>query len=129
MAKFGTMGTQPDGEGWTVTTKFASRYLGNNRKRSRISSEKEWLNAGNFEKCSEGQTMKKKTYTLNVRQTGQYQYEVTVTEIGAMKMTATLNSELNVTLHEILKPITTRSLILVITDHDGDRQGLDVYPR
>ena len=73
--------------------------------------------------------MKKKPYTLNVRQTGQYQYEVTVTEIGAMKLAATLDSELNITLHEILKPITTRSFILVITDHDGDREGLDVYPQ
>jgi hypothetical protein len=73
--------------------------------------------------------MKKKTYTLNVRQAGQYQYEVTVTEIGAMKTTATLDNARNITLHEILKHITTRSLILVITDHDADREGLDVYPQ
>jgi hypothetical protein len=73
--------------------------------------------------------MKKKTYTLNVRQTGQYPYEVTDTEIGATKMAATLDSALNITLHEILKHITTRSLILVITDNDADREGPDVYPQ
>jgi hypothetical protein len=73
--------------------------------------------------------MKKKTYTLNVRQTGQYQYEVTVPEIGATKMAATLDSALNITLHEILKHITTRSLILMFADHDADREGPDVDPQ
>ena len=60
--------------------------------------------------------MKKKIYTLNVRQTGQYQYEVTVPEIGAMKTAATLDSALNITLHDILMHLTTRYLILVFTD-------------
>ncbi len=67
--------------------------------------------------------MKKKTYTLNVRQTGQYQYEVTVPEIGAMKTAATLDSALNITLHDILMHLTTRYLILVFTDQDADREG------
>ena len=70
--------------------------------------------------------MKKKTYTLNVRQTGQYQYEVTVPEIGAIKTAATLDSALNITLHDILKHLTTRSLILVFADHDANREGWGV---
>jgi hypothetical protein len=73
--------------------------------------------------------MKKKTYTLNVRQTGQYQYEVTVPEIGATKTAATLDSALNITLHDILKHLTTRFLILVFTDHDANREGPGVDPQ
>ena len=73
--------------------------------------------------------MKKKIYTLNVRQTGQYQYEVTVPEIGATKMAATLDSALNITLHDILKHLTTRYLILVFADHDADRVGQGVDPQ
>lgn len=67
--------------------------------------------------------MKKKTYTLNIRQTGTYQYEVTVPEIGATKTAATLDSALNITLHDILKHLTTRSLILVFADYDANREG------
>ncbi len=70
--------------------------------------------------------MKKKTYTLNIRQTGTYQYEVTVPEIGATKTAATLDSALNITLHDILKHLTTRSLILVFADHDANGEGWGV---
>ncbi len=70
--------------------------------------------------------MKKKTYTLNIRQTGTYQYEVTVPEIGATKMAATLDSALNITLHDILQHLTTRYLILVFADQDADREGCGV---
>src|SRR6266516_145749 len=73
--------------------------------------------------------MKKKTYTLNIRQTGQYQYEVTVPEIGATKTAATLDSALNITLHDILMHLTTRYLILVFTDQDADREGRGVDPQ
>ncbi len=73
--------------------------------------------------------MKKKTYTLNVRQTGQYQYEVTVPEIGAMKTAATLDSALNIMLHDILMHLTTRYLILVFTDQDANREGPGVDPQ
>jgi hypothetical protein len=73
--------------------------------------------------------MKKRTYTLNVRQTGQYQYEVTVPEIGATKTAPTLDSALNITLHDILKHLTTRFLILVFIDQDANREGLSVDPQ
>jgi hypothetical protein len=71
--------------------------------------------------------MKKKTSTLHIRQTGIDQYELNVPEIGASKTAATLDSALNITLHDMLKHLTTRSLILVCTDHDADRerQGVD----
>ncbi len=67
--------------------------------------------------------MEEKTYTLNIRQTGPYQYEVTIPEIGATKMAATLDSALTITVHEILKHLTTRSLILVFADPRVDRDG------
>ncbi len=70
--------------------------------------------------------MKKKTYTLNIRQKGTYQYEVTVPEIGVTKTAATLDSALNITLHDILKHLTTRYLILVFADHDAKREGWGV---
>ena len=73
--------------------------------------------------------MKKRTYTLNIRQTGIYQYEVNVPEIGATKTAATLDSALNITLHDILKHLTTRSLILVFTDQYADREGQGVDPQ
>ena len=73
--------------------------------------------------------MKKKNYTLHIRQMGQYQYEVTVPEIGATKMAATLDSALNITLHDILKHLTTRSLILVFVDQDADREARGVEPQ
>jgi len=73
--------------------------------------------------------MKKKTYTLNIRQTGTYQYEVTVPEIGTTKTAATLDSALNITLHDILKHLTTRYLILVFADQDADRNGRVVDPQ
>jgi hypothetical protein len=70
--------------------------------------------------------MKKMTYTLTIRQTGRYQYEVAIPEIGATKTAATLDSALNITLHDILKHLTTRYLILVFTDQDTDRDGRGV---
>lgn len=42
--------------------------------------------------------MEDKTYTLNIRQTGKYQYEAAVPETGATKTAATLDSALNFTL-------------------------------
>jgi len=67
--------------------------------------------------------MEEQTYTLNIRQTGPYQYEVTIPEIGATKMAATLDSALTITVHEILKHLTTRSLILVFADQRVDSVG------
>jgi len=67
--------------------------------------------------------MEEKTYTLNIRQTGQYQYEVTVPETGATKTAPTLDSALNITLNEILKHLTTRYLILVFADQHLDKEG------
>src|SRR5258708_28314333 len=67
--------------------------------------------------------MKEKTYTLNIRQTGTYQYEVTVPETGATKTAPTLDSALTITLHDILKHLTTHSLILVFADQYVVRDG------
>lgn len=66
--------------------------------------------------------MEKKTSTLHIRQTGTYQYEVTIPETGATKMAATLDSALMITLHDILKHLKVRHLILVF---DGQRVGRD----
>lgn len=73
--------------------------------------------------------MEEKTSTLNIRQTGTFQYEVTVPETGATKTAATLESALTITLHDILKHLTTRSLILVFADQHVDRDGWRVDPQ
>jgi len=73
--------------------------------------------------------MDEKTYTLNIRQTGKYQYEVAVLETGTTKTAATLDSALNITLHDILKHLTTRYLILVFADQYVDREGWSVDPQ
>jgi hypothetical protein len=73
--------------------------------------------------------MENKIYTLNIRQTGKFQYEVTVPETGATKMAATLDSALTITLHDILKHLTTRYLILVFADQHVDRNGPNVDPQ
>lgn len=67
--------------------------------------------------------MEEKTYTLYIRQTGKFQYEVTVPEIGALKTAPTLDSALTITLHDILQHRTTRSLIQVFADQHIDRDG------
>jgi hypothetical protein len=64
--------------------------------------------------------MENKTYTLNIRQTGKYQYEVIVPEIGATKTGATLDGTLSTTMHDIVKHLTTRQLILVFVDEPAD---------
>ncbi len=51
--------------------------------------------------------MEEKTYALNIRQTGKYQYEVTVPETGESKKPSTLESVLTITLHDIVKHLTT----------------------
>ncbi len=77
--------------------------------------------------------MEQKISTLNIRQIGTYLYEVIITETGATKTPPTLESALTVTLHDILKHLTTRSLILVFADHlaDGDDRSVDpqVHPQ
>jgi hypothetical protein len=73
--------------------------------------------------------MEEKTYTLNIRQIGTYQYEVTVTETGATKTAPTLDCALTLTLHDIVKHLTTRSLILVFADQDVDRDGQSADPQ
>lgn len=73
--------------------------------------------------------MEEKIYTLNIRQTGKFQYEVTVPETGATKSAATLDSALNITFHDILKHLTTRSLILVLDDQHVDRDNRGVDPQ
>lgn len=75
--------------------------------------------------------MEEKTYTLNIRQTGKYQYEVTVPETGGTKTAPTLDSALNITLHDILKHLTARYLILVFVDQHshGEVQSGDPQER
>src|SRR5260221_6998185 len=73
--------------------------------------------------------MEEKTSTLNSRQTGTFQYEVTVPETGATKTAATLDSALTITLHDILKHLTTRYLILVFADQHADRDDRSVDPQ
>jgi hypothetical protein len=73
--------------------------------------------------------MEEKTSTLNIRQTGTYQYEVTVPETGVGKIAPTLDSALTLTLHDSVKHLTTRSLILVFADQHVDRDGRGVDPQ
>lgn len=64
--------------------------------------------------------MEEKTYTLNIRQIGSWQSEITIPEIGLMKTAPTLDSALTITLHDIVKQFMSRSLILVFADQtDG----------
>jgi hypothetical protein len=73
--------------------------------------------------------MEEKTYTLNIRQTGTWQYEVTIPEIGVMKTAPTLDSALNITFHDIVKHFTTYFLILVFADQPDDKNALGVDPQ
>ncbi len=73
--------------------------------------------------------MEEKTYTLNIRQTGKFQYEVTIPETGATKTAPTLDSALTITLHDILKHLTTRYLILVFVDQHFDEKGWFIDPQ
>jgi hypothetical protein len=70
--------------------------------------------------------MEEKTYTLNIRQIGTFQYEVTIPETGTTKTAPTLESALNSTLHDILKHLTTRYLILVFADQPVEQDGRSV---
>ncbi len=73
--------------------------------------------------------MEEKTSTLNICQTGTHHYEAIRPEIGATKTAVTLESALTLTVHEILKHLTTRSLILVFADQRVDRDGGCVDPQ
>lgn len=70
-----------------------------------------------------------KTYTLNIRQTSKYQFEVTVPETGATKTDPTLDSALTITLHDIVKHLTFGYLILVFVDQHFDEKGWFVNPQ
>ncbi len=67
--------------------------------------------------------MEEKTCTLTIRQKGTDQYAVTVPEIGATKKVATLESALTIIVHDSVKQLTTRSLMLVFVDQQVDRDG------
>ena len=73
--------------------------------------------------------MEEKTYTLNIRQTGKFQFEVTIPETGVTKTAPTLDSALNITFHDIFKHLTTRYLILVFVDQHFDEKGWFVDPQ
>ena len=73
--------------------------------------------------------MEEKTYTLNIRQTGKIQFEVTVPETGTTKTAATIDSALSITLHDILKHLTSRHLVLVFADQHFDDKGWFIEPQ
>ncbi len=73
--------------------------------------------------------MEEKTYTLNIRQTGTFLYEVTVPETGTTKTAPTLDSALAITVHDIVKHLTTRYLILVFSNQPVDKDGRNVDPQ
>jgi len=73
--------------------------------------------------------MEEKISTLNSRQTGTYHYNVTIPETGAAKTAPTLDSALTITLHDILKHLTTRSFILVLANQHADRAVRSVDPQ
>ena len=73
--------------------------------------------------------MEEKTSPLKSHQTGTYHYDVTVPETDATKTASTLDSALTITLHAILKHLTTRSLILVLADQHADRAVRSVDPQ
>lgn len=67
--------------------------------------------------------MEEQTSTLNIRQTGAYRYEVTVPDTSATKTAPTLDSALTITVHDILKHLTTRSLLRVFANQHVDKDG------
>ena len=73
--------------------------------------------------------MQEKTFPLNIHQTGQGQYEITLPEIGFSKTAPTLDSAMNITLRDIVKHLTTRSLIQVFVDRHFDEMGWFVDPQ
>jgi hypothetical protein len=73
--------------------------------------------------------MEEKTFTLNIRQKGQWQYEITIPEIGVSKTASTLDSALNITLRDTVKHLNTHYLILVFVDRHFDEMGWFVDPQ
>ena|SRR6266702_1017270 len=73
--------------------------------------------------------MQEKTFPLNIHQTGQGQYEITLPEIGFSKTAPTLDSAMNITLRDIVKHLTTRSLIQVFVDRHFDEMGWFIEPQ
>jgi len=65
--------------------------------------------------------MEEKTYTLNIRQTGTWHYEITIPEIDVMKTAPTLDSALTITSHDIVTHFMSRSLILVFAEQPDDK--------
>jgi hypothetical protein len=73
--------------------------------------------------------MEEKTYTLNIRHTGTWQYDVTIPEISVIKTAHTLDSALTITFQDIVQHFTTCSLILVFADHPDDNNPLGIDPQ
>ena len=73
--------------------------------------------------------MEEKTFTLNISQTGQWQYEITIPEIGVSKTASTLDSALNITLRDTVKHLNTHYLILVFVDRHFDEMGWFIEPQ
>ena len=72
--------------------------------------------------------MEEQIYTLTICQTGTYQYKVIIPEIGVKKTAPTLDSALTVTLHDSVKHLAQRYLILIFPDQDADRDGQGISP-
>jgi hypothetical protein len=73
--------------------------------------------------------MQEKTFTLNIHQTDLWQYEIILPEIGVSKTAQSLDSALNITLCDIAKHLTTRSLNQVFVDRHFDEMGWFVDPQ
>ncbi len=70
--------------------------------------------------------MEEQTSTLHIRQTGKFQFEVTVPAMSTRKTAPTLDSALHITFHDMLKHLTTRSLILVFADQHVEKDDRSV---
>lgn len=73
--------------------------------------------------------MEVKSYTLNLRQTGTWQFVVTIPEIDVMKTAPSLESTLNTTFQDIVKHFMARSLILVFAEQPCDKNTPGVNPQ
>jgi hypothetical protein len=58
-----------------------------------------------------------------------WQYEITIPEIDVMKTAPTLDSALNITLHDIVKHFMSRSLILVFAEQPDDKNSPSMDPQ
>jgi hypothetical protein len=71
------------------------------------------------------QVMEDTTYTLHIRQLGEFEHIISIPEIGVTtQATATLDSALTMATNAIKKHLTARYLVLVYIDEHVNRDGL-----